>query len=83
LIDCPGYSGERFVYPLLEIQGATRWHHSVRRPLDKRILEGVAHATQGMAQSRWGHADSAGRARNAPLGHQGVEDDQQIEVEAP
>jgi hypothetical protein len=53
---------------------------AVRGADQQLVVKGVAQAFQGIRHRRLGHCQPAGGARQVLLGHDGVEDTQQVQV---
>ena len=56
--------------------------HALRAAHEQLVLQALAQPREGIAERRLGEADAARRARHVALGHQRVEDDEQVEVDA-
>ena len=58
-----------------------RGHHALSGTHEQRIIEGFAQASQGVGYRRLGDADNLPGAGQVGFGIDGVEDDEQVEVD--
>ena len=63
-------------------QGAVGGHHALARSHQQFVVEQHAQPCQGVAHGRLADVDAFGGTRHVALGQQGVERDQQVEVDA-